>query len=64
MGLPITVIDHANDLIEKHGKEYAIADFKKKIEELGKPKNFMEVCKLSGYKTAIEYINGKFDKKS
>ena len=52
-----TIFQHARELIESHGKEYAIAEYEKRIKELGEPKDFGEVCKLSGYETAIEYIN-------
>jgi hypothetical protein len=53
-----TVISHANELVAEHGKEYAIAEFQKLIDELGEPKDFGELCKLSGYETAIEHIKG------
>lgn len=53
----ITVIAYAKDLIETKGKEEALNIFKKRIEDLGKPKNFAEICKLSGWEIAIEFIN-------
>ena len=57
--MAITVIDKAKELIESVGKEEAIKVFEKRIEELGHPKNFEEVCKLSGLETAIQFIKGE-----
>jgi len=54
-----TVIQYAKELIESVGREEAIKVFEKRIEELGKPKNFEEVCKLSGWETAIQFIKGE-----
>ena len=53
---PQTVIGKAIELIEIHGEVYAILFSQNKIEELGEIKNFEQVCKLSGFQTAIEYI--------
>lgn len=49
----------SKELIESVGKEEAIAFFKKRIEEIGKPKNFQDVCNISGNETAIAYIKDK-----
>lgn len=54
-----SVINKAKELIESVGKEEAIKVFEKRIEELGQPKNFEEVCKLSGWETAIQFIKDK-----
>lgn len=53
-----TVIDTAKELVESIGKEEAIKVFEKRIAEYGTPKDFETICKISGLKTAIEYING------
>lgn len=53
---PQTVIGKAKELIASHGKEYAIKYFQDKIDAIGEPKNFQEVCNISGNKTAIEFI--------
>ena len=54
-----TVIEYAKELIGSVGVEEAIKVFEKRIEELGQPKNFKEVCKLSGWETAIQFIKGE-----
>jgi len=55
----MSVISRAKKLIEIVGKEEAILEFQKEIEELGEPKNFQDICKLSGLETAIKYIKGE-----
>lgn len=57
-----TVISVAKELIAEHGKEHALEVFRKRIEDLGEITDFEGMCKLSGLETAIDYINGKFDK--
>ena len=52
----ITVTDKAKQLIQEFGHEHAIKYFQDKIDELGKPQNFDEVCRQSGWMTAIDYI--------
>lgn len=56
---PQTVIGKANELVVQHGKEYAIKYFQDKIDEMGKPKDFGELCKQSGWVTAIKHIKGE-----
>lgn len=63
MSKPKSVISHAQELLETVGKEEAIKHFQDKIDSLTPPKNFQEICMISGNKTAIDYLNGKFDKK-
>lgn len=53
-----SVISKAKELVEEFGNDYAIKYFQDKINELGTPNNFEEICKLSGYETAINYIKG------
>ena len=53
-----TVIDKAKELIEEVGTEKAIAFFQKRIDDIGKPKNFQDVCNISGNETAIDFIKG------
>lgn len=55
----MSVISRAENLIQTVGKEEAIKAFEKEIEELGEPKNFEELCILSGKQTAIQYIKGE-----
>lgn len=55
----MSVISRAQELIERVGKEEAIKVFEKEIQELGRPKNFEEICMLSGKETAIQYIKGE-----
>ena len=55
----MSVITKAKELIETVGKEDAIKILEKKIEELGEPKNFEEICKLSGLETALNYVKGE-----
>ena len=55
----MSVITKAKELIERVGKEDAIKMLEKKIEELGEPKNFEEICKLSGLETALNYVKGE-----
>lgn len=54
-----SIITQATELIETVGEENAIKFFEEKIITLGKPKNFDEICKLSGYETAIQFIKGE-----
>ena len=56
-----TVITYTKELIETIGEEEAIKVFEKRIVELGQPKNFEELCKLSGWETAIQYIKGEIN---
>jgi len=53
-----TVIGKAKELIEEVGNEKAIAFFQKRIDDIGKPKNFQDVCNISGNETAIDFIKG------
>ena len=55
----ITVIDKAKELVNSIGKEEAIKFFQNEIEKFGKPKNFAEMCKITGFETAIEFIQGR-----
>jgi len=54
-----TVIGKAKELIESVGKDEAIKFFEDRIKKLGKPKDFEELCMLSGWETAIDFIKGK-----
>ncbi len=56
---PITVIGKAKQLIENHGKDFAIKFFQDRIEAIGEPKNFQDICNISGNKTAIDFINNQ-----
>lgn len=51
-----TVIQKAKELVKSVGPEEAIAMFQQRIEKIGKPKNFEDVCTLSGCEVAIEFI--------
>ena len=53
-----TVISKAKELIEEVGTEKAIAFFQKRIDDIGKPKNFQDICNISGNETAIDFIKG------
>lgn len=53
-----SVISKAKELVEEFGDDYAIKYFQDKIDYIGIPKNFEEICKLSGFETAINYIKG------
>lgn len=52
----MTIIEKAKELIQSHGKDYAISYFADKITALGEPKNFSEICKLSGWSIAVKYM--------
>lgn len=54
-----TVIKFAKELVSEHGKDYAIKVFEDRIKDLGEPKNFEEMCKVSGWEVAIQYIKGE-----
>ena len=54
-----TVIGKAKELIEELGTEKAIAFFQKRIDDIGEPKNFQDICNISGNETAIDFIKGK-----
>jgi len=41
-----TVIGKANELVAEHGKEYAIRYFQDKIDEMGMPKDMVEIQTL------------------
>ena len=61
MGKVKTVYQYAKELVSKYGKEYAIAEFKKRIEALGEPNaDFGKICKLSAYETALDCIENDF----
>lgn len=51
-----SIINKAKELIDSVGKEEAVKVFEKKIEELGEPKNFEEICKLSGCTEPLYFI--------
>tara|TARA_R110000851_G_C12754056_1_gene532353 strand:+ start:57 stop:236 length:180 start_codon:yes stop_codon:yes gene_type:complete len=53
-----TVIGKAKELIEEVGTEKAIAFFQKRIDDIGEPKNFQDICNISGNETAIDFIKG------
>lgn len=53
-----TVISKAKELIEEVGTEKAIAFFQKRIDDIGEPENFQDICKISGNETAIDFIKG------
>ena len=53
-----TVISKAKELIEEVGTEKAIAFFQKRLDDIGEPKNFQDICKISGNETAIDFIKG------
>lgn len=52
----MTIIGKAKELLQTHGKEYAIKFFQDRIEQIGTPKNFDDVCAISGNETAIEWL--------
>lgn len=54
----VTVIDKAIELVESVGKEEAIKFFESRINEIKEPINFEQLCKISGWETAIDYIKG------
>jgi hypothetical protein len=56
--MAVTIIDKAKELILELGDEKAIAFFQKTINEIGEPKNFQDVCRISGNETAIDFIKG------
>jgi hypothetical protein len=56
--MAVTIIDKAKELILALGDEKAIAFFQKRINEIGEPKNFQDVCRISGNETAIDFIKG------
>jgi hypothetical protein len=56
MSKPQTVIGKAKELQELHGKEYAIQFFKNLSYEIGPILTFEDSCTLSGYQTAIEWL--------
>ena len=53
-----TVIGKAKELIEEVGTEKAIAFFQKRIDDIGEPKNFQDICNISANETAIDFIKG------
>ncbi len=57
--MTITVIDKANELIQTVGKEKAIEFFQIRIDEIGTPNFFQDVCNISGNEIAINYIKSK-----
>lgn len=59
MSKPITVIGKAKQLIEEVGHEEAIKHFEDRIMEMGEPKNFQDVCNITGLEVAIDFIKGK-----
>jgi len=52
----MTVIGKAKELLEKEGKEKAIAFFEERIKKIGEPKNFQDICNISGNETAIKWL--------
>lgn len=54
-----TVIKYAKELVETVGKEKAIEVFENRIKEKGEPKNFEDICKISGWEVAINFNNPK-----
>lgn len=50
MNRPQSVIGKAKELLETHGKEYAIKFFQEKINESN------DIFSISGYETAIEWL--------
>jgi hypothetical protein len=57
--MAVTVIDKAKELIKEVGTEKAIAFFQKRIDDIGEPKNFQDICNISGNETAIDFIKSK-----
>ena len=55
----MTVIDKAKELLESHGEEYAIKFFENRINEIGEPKSFQDICNISGNETAIQWLKGE-----
>lgn len=53
----MTVIGKAKELVRTQGKQKAIEFFENRIKEIGSPKNFDDMCNISGNKTAIKWIN-------
>ena len=58
--MPQTIIGKAKELVKEVGTEKAIAFFQKRIDDIGNPKNFQDICNISGNEIAIDFINGKF----
>lgn len=56
-----TIIKYANELVDKLGKEEAIKVFEERIKNIGEPKNFDEICKISSWETAILHIKGEIN---
>lgn len=54
-----TVIQHAKELVAEKGKDEAIKYFKGKLDEMGIPTNFEDICKQSAWEIAIDYINNE-----
>ena len=57
----MSIITRAKELINSFGKEETIIYFEKEIEKLGEPKSFEDMCKLSGFETAIKYIKEELE---
>lgn len=55
----MSVIQRAKNLVEQKGKDEAIKEFQADIDRIGKPRSFDEVCSISAYEVAIEWINGE-----
>ena len=53
-----TIIYKAKEMIKEVGTEKAIDFFQKRIDDIGKPKNFQDVCNISGNETVIDFIKG------
>ena len=51
-----TVIGKAKELIKSVGKDKAIEFFQKRIDLIGEPKTFQDICDMSGNETAVSYI--------
>lgn len=58
----MTVIDKAQSLIKEQGHKKAIIFFKKRIDDIGIPKSFQDVCNISGNEVAIEFINNDYER--
>lgn len=57
-----TVISKAKELIQEQGKSCAIQYFQEKIDKMGEPKDFAQLCQQSGWETAINFIENYEEK--
>ena len=51
-----SVIGKAKELLQTHGKEYALKFFNDKIQQITPAQNFEDTCIIAGYETAIEWL--------